>query len=188
MNFLKSFFTKSNPSLDGSNILLSVLNLTNPTTHGTDISPSDTAAILISPNDDVFFSEFSRSTKDLLKNSSLYSNIKHRTHTDHHGTIWIIFTCKQFEDLVSAVDYVSSAISDKGFGERMIAAIFKGSFENHNSYWICNYRTSAFYPFIPQGKQSRLNETEIKLGDIFKKHGLKVEPQEKWFAIWEAPF
>ena len=188
MNLFKSFFGKSKSNLDESNILLSILNLTKDTSHGTSLHPSDTAAILLSPNDDIFFSEFSESTKNIFRSSSNYINVKYRTHTDDHGTMWIIFTCKQFKTLVSTIDYASAAIADQGLGDRMIAAIFKGSFESHNSYWICNYRTSAFYPFIPQGDKIRFQESEIKLGNIFKKNGLRVEPQEKWFAIWEAPF
>ena len=188
MNFFKSLFSKPDPNIDESKILLSILKLTKSTNQQTQLKPGDSAALLLSPNDDTFFSKFNESTKSIIKNSQAYAHIHYQTHSDPHGTMWIILRCGQFETLVSTIDYVSSAIASKGLGERMIAAIFKGSYDGHNSYWICNYRTSRFYPFIPKGDKIRSQDDEIKLGDIFRKKGLRVEPPENWFAIWEAPF
>ena len=120
--------------------------------------------------------------------------------SDDHGTKWIILDKSPFQDLVKSVHDVSAAISGQKSGDRMFAAIFKGQFKKEESYWVCNYRTSNFHPFIPEKNGSNKDESilpvfrnrnhkkKIELGELFRSSGLPVEAPENWFALWDAPF
>ena len=77
MNFYKSLFSKPDPNIDESKILLSILKLTKNTNQQTQLKPGDSAALLLSPNDDTFFSKFNESTKSIIKNvDNSISNIR----------------------------------------------------------------------------------------------------------------
>ena len=77
------------------------------TNHVTNLLPSDTAAILLSPNDDIFFSEFSKSTKNIFRTSSNHTNVKYRTHTDSHRSE------EHTSELQSLVNFVCRPLLEK---------------------------------------------------------------------------
>ena len=56
-------------------------------------------------------------------------------------------------------------------------------------YWVYNYKTGKFYPFVPNGPRKRDNVTELRLGEIMKEQKLPVERKlENWYALWGIPF
>ena len=63
----------------------------------------------------------------------------------------------------------------------MTAAIFKGTIKNQSFYWICNYRTSKFYPLTPLGKEMRDNKLEMEIGNLLASMGIPLEPHENWY-------
>lgn len=152
------------------------------------IAPGKEAAILLSPNADEFFNNLDLSAKNLLKESPNRALVRCRTTADDHGTQWIVLKSEDFGALVKCVDRFSTGIADKGLGSQMIAAVFKGAMDNIDSYWICNYRTASYYPFVPVGKGERDFDREMILSGIFKHHGMPVEPTENWYSLWDAPF
>jgi len=121
----------------------------------TSIEAGKEAAILLSPNTDQFFNDLDLSAKNILREISNNTLMISRTTADDHGTQWIVLKSEDFGALVKGIDHFSTSIADKGLGSQMIAAVFKGTIENKDSYWICNYRTASYYPFVPIGKRER---------------------------------
>jgi PspA associated protein B len=110
------------------------------------------------------------------------------TRDDEYGYLWVVVRTPAVEDLVVAINAVSSSVEGAGYGERLLCAVFafkdeKGAAIN----FIYNYKRGSWYPFVPAGNQDRNTERELQLkaqiGDE-----LPIEPElERWFPLWGAP-
>ena len=187
LSAIASFFRSSNDSPSDKKILLNILNLTKEKARHTELHPDGQAAILISPNDHDFFKDLNASMNERLNDLDLSHSTVKVIEEDKHGTAWTLVNNDSFENLVADVDQISESIFMAGLGPRMIAAVFKGQFRETTVYWVCNYRTAKFYPFIPIGNQTRDNELEIDMGDILIGMGIPVEPHSNWYALWDIP-
>ena len=193
MGFLKSIFgTSKNPKLisndNETDILSSIFRLVSHPDTQTRVSASSTAGLLLSPNEDIFFKTTDTFVSKFIDQHEENSLIQGRCFKDDHGTQWIIMNHPDFRNLIGIINELSKSISSEGLGSQMIAAVFKGDYNGENSYWICNYRTSKFYPFIPNGKNTRNYELEMELSSHFTQNGIPVEPPTNWYPLWNAPF
>ena len=170
-----------------SEVLRSITEFVGYCEEGNDLKALSEAAIILSPNDDDFFRDLNNSTNRVIQEIEVSSRVTGRTATDDHGTRWIILTESDFISLVSLIDKFSMRISELNLGPRMIAAVFKGNFRGTKSYWICNYRTSRYYPFVPTGSNQRDYETETGIAEMFSFHGIPVESPQHWYPLWNAP-
>ena len=178
---LRSLFSKT-PKLTASEILKKISLFAELEA----VTPHTKAAILLSPDDREFFRDLHNTVIHLMDQTKNPPQFK--LGSDDHGTKWIILEKAPFRDLVTAIDDISAAIWVQETGDRMIAAIFKGTFEKEESYWFCNYRTARFNPFMAPASRGRNHEKEMALGQLFRSSGLPVETPENWFALWDAPF
>ncbi|MFL2803976.1 MAG: PspA-associated protein PspAB [Dehalococcoidia bacterium] len=184
MSFLSSFFKSKK---NDAHILQSILRIENIQINQNNNLPVLSSAILLSPSDDAFFNTFSVSVNQIARKIPNISKVN-VIETDDHGTKWVIFSSRSFENLISITDEFSKIIAAQDLGDRMIAAIFKSNLTEQKCYWICNYRSSKFYPFVPQENQTRNSELEMTLGHTLSKLGIPVELHEKWYPVWDAPF
>ena len=187
LSAIGSFFNFSNNHPSDQNVLLNILNLVKEENFNAEVRPDNQAAILISPNDHNFFTDLTASMNERLNTINLSQSTVEVIEKDKHGTAWTLIINNTFENLVADVDKISESIFSAGLGARMIAAVFKGQFRGSAVYWICNYRTAKFYPFIPTGNQTRDNQLEIDMGDIFIGMGIPIEPHSNWYALWDIP-
>jgi hypothetical protein len=112
------------------------------------------------------------------------------TTDDAYGFRWVIVRTAGVEDLVVAINAVSSSIEAGGYGERLLCAVF--AFKDASGAainFIYNYKRGSWYPFVPApGQQERNTERELQLkaqigGD------LPIEPElDRWFPLWGIPF
>jgi hypothetical protein len=101
----------------------------------------------------------------------------------------VVLDDPDFEDLVSTIHLVSETVADHGFADRILAAAFSFEYQRQNAYWIYNYKSGKFYPFVPSGERDRDNATEMRLGEVMKEQKLPVERRlESWYALWGIPF
>ena len=56
----------------------------------------------------------------------------------------------------------------------MLASVFAFEFERQEVYWIYNYKSGKFYPFVSNGNYKRDNATEMRLGEIMKLHKIEI--------------
>ena len=94
--------------------------------------------------------------------------------------------------MVAEINSASSHIANLGLGNNMTAAIFKGTISkgttrNQSFYWICNYRTSKFYPLAPLENEMRDNELEMEIGNLLASMGIPLEPHENWYSLSDIP-
>lgn len=155
----------------------------------TDLVLSGQCGIVFNPVDSGFFQNLDGEIRDLLEVSGRQTDARHQVLDDSFGTRWVVVDDPDFEDLVSTVHLVAETISEHGFGDRLIAAVFRLSYEGKPAYWIYNYKSGSFYPFVPSGAQQRDNNAEMQLGALMETERLPVQKSlEQWYALWGIPF
>ena len=92
------------------------------------------------------------------------------------------------EDLISTVHLIGSELRERGFGDRLLAAIFRFDGGEHPVYWIYGFKRGKWWPFIPTGDgQNRDNAAELELKAKLEPE-LPVEPDlTRWLGLFDAP-
>lgn len=155
----------------------------------TDLVPTGQAGLVFNPVESTFFQELDGEIKGLLKVSGRATGTHYRVEDDSYGTRWVVLEDPDFEDLVSTIHLIAETIYGHGYGDRLIAAVFKFRYEGKDAYWIYNYKRGRFYPMVLAGPQRRDNAAEMRLGNLMESTRLPVERSlEQWYALWGIPF
>ena len=112
-----------------------------------------------------------------------------QTSEDSYGFSWLVVSGQDFDDLVVAINAVSTAIEGGGYGERLLCAVFAFADDRRRPfYWIYNFKRGSFYPFAPAGGDRRRDsERELVLKAQLAGE-LPIEPElTRWFALWGTP-
>ena len=146
------------------------------------------AGIVFQPLATADFKQIVADTEELLRGSAQDTGTVVETADDEFGYRWIVLRDDDFEDLVVAVNVVSSQLEAGGYGDRVLAAVFAFEEESRPIYFIYNFKRGAYYPFVPgPGEKQRNNEREFQLKAQIDKD-LPIEPElERWFPLWEIP-
>ena len=191
MRLFKTLFKKSNSlQSDESDILSAILRITNQDANAKrDINLLGTATLLLNTTEDPFFTDINSSLKELGKElfMSTLSTPLRGLKSDIYKSCWIIFENTNNQKMVADINSVSSYIANLGLGNNMTAAIFKATIKNQLFYWICNYRTSKFYPLAPLANDMRDNELEMEIGNLLVSVGIPLEPHENWYSLSDIP-
>ena len=134
------------------------------------------------------FKEMVAETQELLESAAADTGTKVETSSDAYGYRWIVLRDDDFEDLVVAINTVSSSLETSGYGDRVLAAVFAFEEEGRPIYLIYNFKRGYFYPFVPApGDKQRNNEREFQLKAQIGNE-LPIEPElARWFPLWEIP-
>jgi hypothetical protein len=135
--------------------------------------------------------EFVRAESDieqLLDSVAGESGSKLQRRDDSFGYSWVIVRDPQLEDQVTAVHAVAQGLEEQGFGEQLLAALFKFDGGKHPVYFVYGYKRGAFWPFVPTGTgQERDNAEELELKAKLDGE-LPIEPElSRWFGLFDAP-
>ena len=191
MRLFKTLFGKSNKlKSDESDILSLVLRATNQDSNGDrDINLSGAATLLLNINEHTFFTDINSSLKELEEELLIptVGTPLRGFKSDMYNSFWIVFENSNNQKMVDDINSVSAHIANLGLGNNMTAAIFKGTIKNQLFYWICNYRTSKFYPLAPLGKEMRDNKLEMEIGNLLASMGIPLEPHENWYSLSDIP-
>jgi len=191
VRLFKTLFGKSNKlKSDESDILSLVLRVTNQDSNGDrDINLSGAATLLLNINEHTFFTDINSSLKELEEELLIptVGTPLRGFKSDMYNSFWIVFENSNNQKMVDDINSVSAHIANLGLGNNMTAAIFKGTIKNQLFYWICNYRTSKFYPLAPLGKEMRDNKLEMEIGNLLASMGIPLEPHENWYSLSDIP-
>ena len=107
---------------------------------------------------------------------------------DEFGYRWLILRDQDFEDLVVALNTVSTELQGGGYGDRLLAAVFAFEENGKPIYFIYNFKRGAYYPFVPApGEQARDTERELRLKAQLGGELPLEEDMARWFPLWEIP-
>jgi hypothetical protein len=121
------------------------------------------------------------------------STVSVRESTDSFNYQWIVLDGADFNELVTRTHFVNSTLADHGFGPQLLCSVFGfrlitspvGSPATH--YLVYLFKQGSFYPFVPNGKDRRDNEAELRIqreieGDLTIESDLT-----RWFPMWDLP-
>ena len=165
------------------------------------IAPAGKAAIVFQA---LATSEFESTIKDMeevVRATGGESGCSVSTQDDDYGYRWMILHNPQgkpsVEDLAVGINAVAGSIETAGYGERLLCAVF--AFEDGSGaagrpqgapvYFIYNYKSGYWYPFVPDkgGAEQRSTERELQLKAQMQNE-LPIEPEiERWFPLWGIP-
>lgn len=152
------------------------------------LAPSGRAGVTFRPLHSADFASSEEELKKLLDLSGKETNTKIEVMADPFGFQWVVLEDQEFEDLVATIHLVSLTLQDDGFGDQLLAAVFRFSDNDRPVYWIYNYKRGRFYPFVPgDSPRVRDNTRELELQAVMEKE-LPLEPElEKWYPVWDNP-
>jgi hypothetical protein len=145
------------------------------------------AAVVFKPLSAGEFAQAERDLDELLGVAARDSGSEVRRRSDTYGFVWLVIRDDDFEDLVTTVHLVSSELGARGFGEQLLAALFRFEGEKQVNL-IYGYKRGAFWPFVPTGKdQERDNPEEMRLKNELEKE-LPIEADlTRWLGLFGAP-
>jgi len=146
------------------------------------------AAICFKPLSAGEFVRAENELQELLDVAARDSGSKVSRKDDEMGFQWLIVEDSDLEDLVTTVHLVSSELVQRGFGEQLLASIFRFEGGGKTIYWIYAYKRGAFYPFVPTGTdKDRDNAEELELKAKLEQELPIEQDLTRWFALFDAP-
>jgi len=167
---------------------LFALSTANVTLQMEGIKPGGAAAVVFKPLSAAEFVRAENELQELLDKVAQDSGSKVSRNSDEFGFEWLVVRDSELEDLVATVHLIGDELQARGFGDRLLAAIFRFDGAEHPVYWVYGYKRGAFWPFVPTGKEKERDNAE----ELDLKAKLENElPIEKdlsaWFGLFDAP-
>lgn len=146
-----------------------------------DYEPADVGGLCFSAMDSTDFRDALRDVEAVLEGSGWTS-----VHEDDHGYTWAVAERAAFEELVTDLYVAADTLADRGYGDRLLAAVF--AFEPTDggkpAYWIYSFRRGSFYPFAPRQNSERDTSVEVKLQSVLGDE-LDIEDDTAyWYPLW----
>jgi hypothetical protein len=151
------------------------------------LTASGRAGVCFRPLESSEFQSLSQELERILKISGRETDTTIDAVEDEFGFQWVILQDSQFEDLVATIHLVSLTLEDKGFGEQLLAAVFKFLDREKPIFWIYNYKRGNFYPFVPRGGRQRDHATELRLHAAMQQELPQENEMERWYPLWGVP-
>jgi hypothetical protein len=146
------------------------------------------AALCFSGVDSTEFTDAVRAIEEILAAGEEETGTAFDVRTDGKGYEWVVLHDDDPEDLVTSVHFAADELTERGFGSRLLAAVF--AFERPQdegtAYWLYSFRRGAYYPFVPDpdAHHERVSRLERKLETVLEGE-LEVEPEkEYWYPLW----
>ncbi|WP_448574639.1 PspA-associated protein PspAB [Thermomicrobium sp.] len=151
--------------------------------------PYRTAGMVFKPIESVYFERAQEELEGLLRIAVQETQSRFWFSTDSYRYRWIILEDPDFEDLVATIQAASQILTEHGFGEQLLAAVFR--FDDQRGqpfFWIYQYKLGAFTPFAPRKGRQRDEALELRLAAVLERE-LPIERRpELWYALWDIPF
>ncbi len=145
---------------------------------------ADEAALCFSNVDSTDFASTVEEVEAILDAGREETGTDHWRHSDDYGYHWFVLGDEDPEDLVTSVHFAADEFVERGYGSRLLAALFAFEDESQNVYWVYSFRRGAYYPFVPTGTSSRDSKLEFKLQSVLDGE-LSVEDDEGyWYPLW----
>ena len=151
------------------------------------------AALCFSGVDSTDFTEAVRAIEEILAAGAEETGTAFDVRTDGKGYEWVVLHDDDPEDLVTSVHFAADELVDRGFGSRLLAAVFAfapedrgGANGDHTAYWLYSFRRGAYYPFVPAPDtgHERLSRVEFKLESVLDGELTVEGEKEYWYPLW----
>lgn len=146
------------------------------------------AALCFSEVDNTDFQDAVEEVHDILEVGAEETGTEAEGHTDDYGYSWVVLRDDDFEDLVTSLNFAADTLMERGYGSRLLAAVFGFENDGKPAYWVYSFRRGAYYPFAPKGDHERDSSAEFKLeSNLDGELGVEKD-KEYWYPLWpDAP-
>jgi hypothetical protein len=152
------------------------------------VKPGGAAAVVFKPLSASEFVRAENELQELLDKVAQDSGSRVDRRSDEFGYEWLVVRDSDFEGLVATVHLIGSELQSRGFGERLLAAIFRFEKKEQPVYWVYGYKRGAFWPFVPTGKEKeRDNAEELDLKAKLEGELPIEQDLSAWFGLFDAP-
>jgi hypothetical protein len=151
------------------------------------LRPAGAAAVCFKPLSAGDFVRAENEMQELLEAVAIESGSRVTRRGDEFGYEWLIVEDNDFEELVTTSHLVASELVAHGFGEQLLAAVFRFDGGEHPLYLIYGFKRGAYWPFIPKGEEERDNANELELKAKLEKELPIEQDLSRWFALFDAP-
>jgi hypothetical protein len=144
------------------------------------------AALCFSSVDSTDFAAAVDEVEAILRAGESDTGTAFHRHEDDHGYHWVVLADDDPEDLVTSVHFAADTFVERGYGSRLLAAVFGFEHlrEGTRAYWLYSFRRGAYYPFVPREGHERDSAVEFKLASVLDGE-LDVEDDERyWYPLW----
>jgi hypothetical protein len=150
--------------------------------------PAGSAAVVFKPLSASEFVRAENELQELLDKVAQDSGSRVERRSDEFGFEWLVVRDPELEDLVATVHLIGSELQSRGFGDRLLAAIFKFDGKDRPVYWVYGYKRGAWWPFVPTGKEKeRDNAAELDLKAKLEGELPIEQDLSAWFGLFDAP-
>jgi hypothetical protein len=134
------------------------------------------------------FNQIIADAEEVLRATGEETGTKVEITEDSYGYKWVVLQDDDVEDLVVGLNAIKDSLDTGGYGDRVLAAVFKFTESNRPLFFIYNVKRGSWYPFVPApGEQQRNSERELQLKAQLGNE-LPFEPElERWFPLWGVP-
>ena len=189
MGILSILFGRSQLLKPGPEKFFAILTAESSLKGRTDFRASGKAGLVFNPVEATFFDNLDAEIRDLLRIRGRSTGTRYEVADDAFGTRWVKLDDFDFEDLVTTIHLVGEGITERGFGERLLATVFRFDYEGKKAYWVYNVKRGSFYPLVLAGARERDNAAELRMAAVMKGEKMPVEGNlERWYALWDIPF
>lgn len=147
--------------------------------------PANAAALCFSGVDSTDFADAVEEVKAILDAGEVETGTKARFVDDSHGYQWVVLSDSDFEDLVTSVHFAADTLIERGYGSRLLAALF-GFEKGGPVYWVYSFRRGAYYPFAPRPGNERDSTVEFKLESVLDGELTVESEKEYWYPLWPS--
>jgi hypothetical protein len=189
MGFLEAIFgSKGKLKMPATDRLFAMTTAYVTLETGLGLTHKKAAGIVFQPVGTADFQQILDETEELLEGTTAETGSTVETKEDEFGYRWLILRDPDFEDLVVAINTVSTQLQGGGYGDRLLAAVFAFEEKGKPVYFIYNFKRGAFYPFVPApGENARDNERELRLKAQLGNELPFEEDMGRWFPLWDVP-
>ena len=147
-------------------------------------APMGTAALCFSDVDSTDFEETVEGVEEILEAGEVETGTEAEFLTDDHGYEWVVLVDDDFEDLVTSIHFAADEFIERGYGSRLLAALFAFEKDDQRAYWVYSFRRGDYYPFAPSGDHERSNQAELKLQSVLDGELSVEDDKEYWYPLW----
>lgn len=198
MGFWDALFGRARPPRARLDALFSLATALPDIAEETGWQPGGRAGICLKPASGADFQRAADDLQDILRLAAQEFGSRLDVRTDEHGYAWAVFADQDLEDLVALTHAAATTLRDSGYGEQLLAALFRfrrsdqpfphGDLATGGpAYLVYPFKRGAFYPFVPEGQRRRDTAEELRVAALLERR-LPVERDESfWYPLWDAP-
>jgi hypothetical protein len=158
--------------------------------------PAGEAALCFSAVDSTDFADTVSEVSAILDAGEEETGTVAELTEDDYGYQWVVLEDETFEDLVTTIHFAADTLVERGFGSRLLAAVFAFVDDERTGnttdsggdparvYWIYSFRRGAYYPFVPESGEERDQRIEFKLESVLDGELDVEDDRAYWYPLW----